>query len=99
MKQVKRITSSQYDGVVAAVNVTLECFPGITVPSFKMFCGTIVVAGCTNEYGNSITVYTDGNDFCCTPDFALDWTDSEWSGVSANGVGFDIVDQMPVVGA
>jgi hypothetical protein len=91
MKQITRSTNTTRDAIITAVNNTLSIFDIAPVTSIKLVGGLIELDS------KGMTVYTDGKDVFATPDWALDWTDGEWSGISANGQSFTIVDCRPMV--
>jgi hypothetical protein len=94
MKQIKKITGANIVNVMRAVNSTLDIMGGHTVESWTLQGGILMVDG-----DKGMTIYTEAGDVFATPDWALDWADGEWSGVSANGQSFTIADCEPMVEA
>ncbi len=94
MKQIKKTTTSHYNGIMNAIQKLQSDFE-FEVKSPKMFDGCIQII--VDGSDKSLSVWTDGKDYFATPDWALDWADGEWDGMSANGQFFTINNCEPMV--
>lgn len=93
MKQITNITTANLSKVQSAVNKTLDILGGgYTVGAWKLEAKNLIIDG-----DKGMTIYSEKGDVFATPDWALDWYDGEWSGVSANGQHFTICNCEPKV--
>lgn len=93
MNYIKKCTTYNISAINVALANTLDTIGFDATYITKLTNGAAVVNG------QAYSVWTDGKDTFVTPDFMLDWSDGEWSGLSANGAFFTIIDGEPSAAA
>lgn len=111
MQQIQRMTKNQWGGAMDAVNTLVrdlntyaDCERWV-ITDYKMVGGCLwivdTIGGETEVFtkGNKhqVTVFADGDDYFAYPWFCYDGFDNAWTGRSAKGKYFTIVDELPVI--